>query len=436
MTTLLAPFLDRRSRRAFAAAHGAWWRDWGVRLVVADEDVDDVDRALFDGVLTVPRYDRLDEVTAALEAFAAATQVDGVLAQSEYGLLPASLVCRRLGCPGPSPEAAFACTHKGESRRRLAAANVPVPGFARASDAAGVLRFAAERGFPVILKGMASTMARNVVRVDRPEDVPAAASRLRAALADSPDVRRLADFARKAGFDLGCDPRRDFLVEECVDGVPAETDGIVRAGVPWTFGVIEQRWTAPPLFYLEGYLLPVDPEVADAARVAAAGEAAVAASGLVDGGFAVEFRARGGDDVRVIEVNGRLGEDDGFGRLFETAIGVEPWRECVKALAGLPGGDRDGAYAGAAARPSALAYACGFREGIVRRVPAAAEREAARGGCVEVQAAVEEGTRMFAPPHPDVFPHLAWALASHPAGSRAAYAEARRAVDALRFRME
>ena len=38
---------------------------------------------------------------------------------------------------------------------------------------------------------------------------------------------------------------------------------------------------------------------------------------------------------------------------------------------------------------------------------------------------------MHAPPSPDVAPHLAWALATDPSSSRAAYARARSAVLAL-----
>jgi hypothetical protein len=40
---------------------------------------------------------------------------------------------------------------------------------------------------------------------------------------------------------------------------------------------------------------------------------------------------------------------------------------------------------------------------------------------------------MYAPPHPDVTPHLAYALATDPMSSRAAYERARAAVDRLEF---
>jgi hypothetical protein len=86
---------------------------------------------------------------------------------------------------------------------------------------------------------------------------------------------------------------------------------------------------------------------------------------------------------------------------------------------------------------SALAYACCYDDRIVARVPSADEVtrvEQAHG--VRCGLAVHAGERVFAPPHPDATPHLAFALATDARSSRTAYARARTAVDALRFDLE
>jgi hypothetical protein len=45
--------------------------------------------------------------------------------------------------------------------------------------------------------------------------------------------------------------------------------------------------------------------------------------------------------------------------------------------------------------------------------------------------ATHEGARFVAPPNAETYPHVAWALATHPASSHMAYEIAREAVDKL-----
>lgn len=73
--------------------------------------------------------------------------------------------------------------------------------------------------------------------------------------------------------------------------------------------------------------------------------------------------------------------------------------------------------------PVAVAYKCWYEGGTVESVPAS------DGAVVLVSA----GQCLYAPPHPDILPHLAYALATHPASSREAYKKARAIVDPLHF---
>ena len=137
-------------------------------------------------------------------------------------------------------------------------------------------------------------------------------------------------------------------------------------------------------------------------------ETALRAVGLRDGGFSVEFRGE-----TLIEVNGRLGEDDGFPDLFRAGIGEFP------VLKQLSGDDRPSRAAGR----HALAYVNRYAPGVVRSARAPAG----------VTLLVEPGKRIAPPGAPEYRAHVAYALASHPTDVRAAYDEARRRVSSARI---
>jgi len=300
-----------------------------------------------------------------------------------------------------------------------------------ARDAADVRRFGEAHGWPVMVKAFASTMARLVTKVDSLRDADDAVALLRDGLTRSRDVARLSDFARAARLDLAADPRAAFLCESFAPGAPFECDGFVVAGRARPFGVIEQVMTPAPRLFFEGYLLPAD--LPDAARelVAATGARAAEAVGLDAAGFSVELRFDG-EVARVIEVNGRLGEDHGLWPLFARATGRDPFELAVAiALGERPAWS---CARGAAGEPRhAVAFACQYEERDVTAVPppaaVAALLDAER--FLEAGLCVEPGDELHAPPHPETFPHLAWLLAADHASSRAAFALARARVATL-----
>src|SRR6185369_16165449 len=172
-------------------------------------------------------------------------------------------------------------------------------------------------------KATASALGRLVTLVRSPEDVEASVARVQAGLPTSTDLVRLASFARAARLDLGYDPFAEFLVEAFAGGDPVETDGVVSGSEPLSFGVTAQVLTPPPLFFVEGYLLPADRPAADIDAIERVSDAAIAALDLADTGYSIEMRIAEGRPL-VIEVNGRLGWDEGFGDLFEVVTGVQP----------------------------------------------------------------------------------------------------------------
>jgi hypothetical protein len=265
-----------------------------------------------------------------------------------------------------------------------------------------------------------------LVRGDR--DVDAAVERMRSGLTTSVDIARLADFGAASGMDIGCDPRTQFLVESFAHGSPIETDGVVAGDDIRSFGVTEQVMTAPPLFFFEGYLLPADRPAADIEHVERVSDAALRALDVRDTGFSIEMRLDG-DRASVIEVNGRLGWDEGFGDLFATVTGAQPAFQTLEIALG-----RASSFTRRTDVRAALAYACCYEDRVVARVPTAPEvARVEQEHRVQCGLAVHAGDRTYAPPHPDATPHLAFALATDARSSRVAYARARKAVDALKF---
>jgi hypothetical protein len=215
------------------------------------------------------------------------------------------------------------------------------------------------------------------------------------------------------------------LVEGFAEGLPVECDGLIVGPEICSFGVLEQILSSDPPFFFEGYLLPAQSPRVDLELARCAAEAAVRALGLVDAGFAVEMRA---DRVwmQVIEVNGRLGLDDGFAEMFQMRTGMHP----MLAAARLAVGDRripmlrHSGYLG-------LAYRNCYRDARVVRLPTRAEVNRAGAEGLQIGLAAVEGKCFHAPPHPEAYPHVAWALGRDPSSSEKAYAAARAALARL-----
>jgi hypothetical protein len=385
---------DRAIRRSLAA-----WRPG--RTVFASDEITAEDRATYDDVVKLPPVRDVEGTLSALERIPA----DRVFFQTEFGLLAGSLLAARRGLPGPSPEAAHLGVNKWACREALRLAGVPQPRCVRCRTAADVRR--ADLGFPLVLKAAASTLGRLVTKVERPEDLDAAVERLLARLPGSSDVARLVAFGKAAGIPLGLDPTAEFLAETFAPGRPLEADGLVFGREIDLFGVTEQVVRDGDGFFLEAYLFPAD----EPGRAGEVSRRAIEAIGLSDSGFSIELR---GDEV--IEVNARLGEDDGFPDLFRTALGAFPLeRWWTGATRGRPPRGRH-----------ALAYVNRYRGGTFEGADSIPEG---------VVVTVSPGAKLFDTGDPRHRAHLAFTIASHPASSRAALVVAQDRLRRLALRV-
>ena len=146
----------------------------------ADRDaphVKDADQAVAIGPAPAREsYLAIDTIIAAARASGADAVHPGYGFLSENWRFAEACASAGLTFIGPSPAAIRAMGDKSEARRRMAAAGVPiVPGSqGPVADAAAAERFAAEVGYPVILKAAAGGGGIGMAKVARASDLPAA----------------------------------------------------------------------------------------------------------------------------------------------------------------------------------------------------------------------------------------------------------------------
>ncbi len=111
-----------------------------VQLVLADDLVHSDDASTFADVLQLPSSEQADEVWQVIARYLERHPVDGIVAQSEAGLLIGARIAREFGLPGPTVDAVMATVNKFKTRTLLQAANIPQPAFALARSASVFLR--------------------------------------------------------------------------------------------------------------------------------------------------------------------------------------------------------------------------------------------------------------------------------------------------------
>ncbi|MHB8394898.1 MAG: ATP-grasp domain-containing protein [Candidatus Dormibacteria bacterium] len=159
--------------------------------------------------------DRPDSVSEAVAGLKQADLIEAVVAADESGVMVAAHLGQALALPGNPVAAAQATRDKGLLRSRLQAAGVPQPEWALwDGDAPPVWRI-----FPAVLKPVDQAASRGVIRVDRPSELVAAASR----------IRRLLSLDPRCQQGPIVEPRQ-LLLESFVPGPEVAAEALVRDG--------------------------------------------------------------------------------------------------------------------------------------------------------------------------------------------------------------
>ncbi|HZR24278.1 MAG TPA: ATP-grasp domain-containing protein, partial [Vicinamibacterales bacterium] len=189
----------------------------GVELVFATDRCHLIDDPWQDGAVAIRFYDE-DASVAAIVDSTRTRPIDGILTVGDRPTVIAARVARALGLPGNPPDAAAAAKHKRLTRERLRAAGLLQP---RASSVQ-------PRAFPVVVKPVALSGSRGVMRANDQRDLDAAIERLRALL-QSPDIRA----ERNEAHD-------EILVEEFIPGHEYALDGVLHRGELHVFALFDK----------------------------------------------------------------------------------------------------------------------------------------------------------------------------------------------------
>jgi biotin carboxylase len=192
-------------------------RKLGVRLMFVTDRCDRLDDPWRDQAIAVRFHDEDRSVEAVVAACGSAVP-DGVVA---VGDRPAVLAARLAGAFGFSwhpPDAARISRNKLFARRAFKSAGLPTPRFRTVSLDDEVRSRVASFPYPAVVKPLALSGSRGVMRVDNPDQCVDALRRLRRLLA-SPDVLVERDHVH-----------RRALVESFISGPEYAVEGILEHG--------------------------------------------------------------------------------------------------------------------------------------------------------------------------------------------------------------
>ena len=264
----------------------------GVRLVFASDRCDRLDDPWWDQAIPVRFHQEAASVDAVVAACAAAP-VDGIVAVGDRPAVLAARIAHALGLPGHPPEAAAVSRNKLATREALRAAGLPTPAFFAVPIDADPDAVEADVRYPVVIKPLALSGSRGVVRVDTADEFAAALTRLRQLLR-ARDVRVERDQLHGQA-----------LVESFIPGVEYAVEGLLHHGTLQALALIDKPDPLDGPFFEETiYRMPsVAPTVVQE-RIIAAVSAACAAIGLHHGPVHTECRVDS-LQVYVLEVAAR-----------------------------------------------------------------------------------------------------------------------------------
>jgi biotin carboxylase len=264
----------------------------GVRLVFATDRCDQIEDPWWDQAVPV-RFHEEERSTGAIVDALNGTAVDGVLAVGDRPTVLAARVAHALGLRGNPPEAACASRNKLASRMALQAAGLPVPWFRMVPANRGPLGLIDQAPFPCVVKPLAMSGSRGVIRADTRDEFVAAFERV-AALLRQPDVRAERDEAHDA-----------LMIESFIPGREYALEGLLDRGSLQTLAIFDKPDPLDGPFFEETiYVTPAALSSRDEEQIRAMVEQAARAIGLSHGPVHAEVRVNV-DGVFVLEVAAR-----------------------------------------------------------------------------------------------------------------------------------
>jgi biotin carboxylase len=288
---LLVPTRSYRTDDFLAAA-----RRMGVGVVVGSDLCHEVEERTggVEGLVSLD-YRHPERAAERIAELARERPIAGVVAADDGTSVIAALAGERLGLPHCAPDAARSAGNKARSRRALAAAGVPVPRFRVFPRAAGPEAPAREVSYPCVLKPLALSASRGVIRADEPVSFAAAWRR----------IERILDRARTDRRPADEEANRSILVEDFVAGAEVALEGLLRRGRLEALALFDKPDPLDGPFFEETiYVTPSRHPPGSRQAVERVAAAAARALGLTEGPIHAELRLADVGPV-VIEVAAR-----------------------------------------------------------------------------------------------------------------------------------
>ena len=268
----------------------------GVEVVFGSDRCKRLDDPWQDGAIAV-RFEDPEGAARLIIERGHTSRIDGIVSLGDRPTPSAARACQTLKLLHHTPEAADICRDKYLSRETLREAGLNVPAFMRyvigSNPNEVLISGEAAIPFPCVLKPLALSGSRGVIRANNPLEFSAASQRIRALLA-SRDVRVMRE-----------DTSHFIQVESYVEGVEIAVEGLVDRGRLQVLAIFDKPdpLTGPffeETIYVTPSRLPAKTQVAVNETLARA----VRALGLYHGPLHAELRlnSRG---VSVMEVAAR-----------------------------------------------------------------------------------------------------------------------------------
>jgi biotin carboxylase len=189
----------------------------GVSTVVGSDEPQILAAANPGGHLAV-NFMQVDDGARSIVNFAKDYPIDAILAADDEGVILAAAASAALGLPHNSVEAVTAARNKHRMREILAHAGIPSPPFLRIPVDADVQGAIGDMPFPCVLKPLALSGSRGVIRADNPGEFTAALRRVASIL-----------LQREVSVQAG-ELSRHILVEGFIPGQEVALEGLLSDG--------------------------------------------------------------------------------------------------------------------------------------------------------------------------------------------------------------
>jgi biotin carboxylase len=269
---LLLPTTTYRTEDFLDAA-----RTLGVDVVCASEKPSTFEVHAPDHLLTVDFADP-DAAAARVAELAGRRPLNAVVGVDDLTTVAAAAIAERLGLRSNAVAAVTAARDKYQMRQCLAAAGLPIPRFRRIALKDDPFQAARGVAFPCVLKPLALSASRGVIRANNVDQFIAA-------------IRRIAALLQRDDVAAGGDAAQYLLAEEYIPGVEVALEGLLMGGTLHTLALFDKPDPLEGPFFEETiYVTPSRLPAAVQEAIERVTASACAALGLSEGPVHAELR--------------------------------------------------------------------------------------------------------------------------------------------------